>query len=442
MLEKQKTIAEKISLRGFGLYTKKKVTITFKPAPIHTGFIFVRTDIKEKPCIKAHYSFFVKESIDKGIILEKNGFKIYTIEHVLAALTGMDLDNVIIELDNLEIPIMDGSSKFFVEAIQKVGIIEQNEIRKYYSITEIISYENTKTGGEILVLPAKKFEIMIFIDFNSKYYAQNIIFKHLYQFQKIANSKIFCILNDKKKRKKIINSSFKKISKIKEDSMYSFFYKTFSDQYQTFNEIAKHFILDILGFLTLMETKLKGKFIFYNPDNYIIMQFLKELMNKIQTFRKNDIPEFDLKKKPLLDIKSIMRILPHKPPFLLVDKIIDLTENSIVGIKNVTMNESFFIGHFPREPIMPGVLQIEAIAQVGGILVLNKLSHPELYSTYFLKIDKVKFKHKIIPGDIIVFKVYLLESMKRGIVHMQGKGYVNNKLVVEAEVVAKIVKNL
>ncbi|WP_185861253.1 3-hydroxyacyl-ACP dehydratase FabZ [Blattabacterium cuenoti] len=164
-------------------------------------------------------------------------------------------------------------------------------------------------------------------------------------------------------------------------------------------------------------------------------------MNKIKKFKKNDIPKFDLKKKPILDIKNIMKILPHKPPFLLVDKIIDLTQNSIVGIKNVTINESFFIGHFPREPIMPGVLQIEAIAQVGGLLVLNKLSNPELYSTYFLKIDKVKFKYKIVPGDVVIFQVYLLKSMKRGIVHMQGKGYVGNKLVVEADVIAKIVKN-
>ncbi|AGW85821.1 Bifunctional enzyme lpxC/fabZ [Blattabacterium sp. (Nauphoeta cinerea)] len=432
MLEKQKTIAGKISLQGFGLYTKKKVTITFKPAPIHTGFIFIRTDIKEKPCIKAHYSFFIKESIDKGIILEKDGFKIYTIEHVLAALTGMNLDNIIIELDNVEIPIMDGSSKFFVEAIQKVGIIEQDEIRKYYSITKIISYENTKTGGEILALPSKQFEIMTVIDFNSKYYAKNAIFQHIYQFQKIANSKIFCILSEKK------------IEEVRENSLYSFFYNTFFCLDQTFNEITKHILLDIIGFLTLIETKLKGRFIFYNPNNYIIMQFVKELMNQIQTFRKNDIndiPEFNFKKKPILDIKSIMKILPHKPPFLLVDKIIDLTENSIVGVKNVTMNESFFIGHFPREPIMPGVLQIEAIAQVGGILVLNKFSHPELYSTYFLKIDKVKFKQKIVPGDIIIFKVNLLESMKRGIVYMRGKGYVNNQLVVVAEVVAKIVKN-
>ncbi|WP_185849208.1 bifunctional UDP-3-O-[3-hydroxymyristoyl] N-acetylglucosamine deacetylase/3-hydroxyacyl-ACP dehydratase [Blattabacterium cuenoti] len=441
MLEKQKTIAGEISLQGFGLYTKNKVTITFKPARVHTGFVFIRTDIKEKPCIEARYSFFIKKSIDKGIILEKNGFKIYTIEHVLAALTGMDLDNVIIELDNIEIPIMDGSSKFFVEAIQKVGIIEQSERRKYYSITKIISSRNRKTGGEIIALPDKKFEIITVIDFNSKY-TQNAVFKHLYQFKKIANSKIFCILCEKKKPKKVVDSFFKKkLKKMKENSISSFFYKTFSyKNQQEFNDIAEHLLLDIIGFLTLMGTKLKGKFIFYNPDNYIIIQFLKELMNKIQTFKKNDIPEFDLKKKPLLDIRSIMKILPHKPPFLLVDKIIDLTENSVVGIKNVTMNESFFIGHFPKEPIMPGVLQIEAIAQVGGILILNKLSHPELYSTYFLKIDKVKFKHKIVPGDIIIFQVYL-ESMKRGIVHMQGKGFVNNQLVVEAEVVAKIVKN-
>ncbi|WP_185857937.1 3-hydroxyacyl-ACP dehydratase FabZ [Blattabacterium cuenoti] len=433
MLEKQKTIAKKFSLQGFGLYTRKKVTITFKPAPTYTGFIFVRTDIKEKPSIKAHYSFLIKENIDKGIILEKNGLKIYTIEHVLAALTGMDLDNVIIELNNIEIPIMDGSSKFFVEAIQKVGIIEQNEIRKYHSITKIISYENKKTGGEIIVLPSKKFEIMIVIEYNSKYFSQNAILKDLYQFPKLANSKIFYCIHEKKKQKKFL--------KIKKNFMHSLFYNTFFDQDHKFNEIAKHILLDIIGFLTLMEIKLKGKFIFHNPDNHIIMQFLKELMNQIQILKKKNIPEFDLKKKPLLDIKSIMKILPHKPPFLLVDKIIDLTENSIVGVKNVTMNESFFTGHFPKEPIMPGVLQIEALAQVGGILVLNKLSHPELYSTYFLKMDKVKFKHKIIPGDIIIFQVYLLEFMKRGIVHMQGKGYVNNKLVVEGEVVAKIVKN-
>ncbi|WP_185853318.1 3-hydroxyacyl-ACP dehydratase FabZ [Blattabacterium cuenoti] len=438
MLEKQKTIAKKISLQGFGLYTEKKVTITFKPAPEHTGFIFIRTDIKEKPCIKAHFSFLLKERIDQGIILEKNGLKIYTIEHILAALTGMDLDNVIIELDNIEIPIMDGSSKFFVDAIEKVGVIEQDASRRYYSITEIISYENTKTGAEIIAFPAKKFEIMTMIDFDSKF-GQNAVLKNLNQFkQKIASSKNFCILREKRTKKSENNLfSINQLKKKKKKPISYFF--PFS--YQESNEIAKHILLDIIGFLTLTGAKLKVKLIFYKPDNYIIMQFLKELIKKVKIFKKNDIPQFDLAKKPILDIKKIMKILPHKPPFLMVDKIIDLTEDSVTGVKNVTINESFFIGHFPKEPIMPGVLQIEAIAQVGGILVLNKLNNPELYSTYFLKIDKVKFKHKIVPGDIIIFKVDLLESMKRGIVHMQGKGYVNNKLVVEAEVMAKVVKS-
>ncbi|WP_185859298.1 bifunctional UDP-3-O-[3-hydroxymyristoyl] N-acetylglucosamine deacetylase/3-hydroxyacyl-ACP dehydratase [Blattabacterium cuenoti] len=439
MLEKQKTIAEKISLQGFGLYTEKKVTITFKPAPEHTGFIFIRTDIKEKPCIKAHFSFLLKERIDQGLILEKNGFKIYTIEHVLAALTGMDLDNVIIELDNIEIPIMDGSSKLFVEAIEKVGVIEQDANRKYYSIKEIISYENKKTGAEIMAFPAKKFEIMTIIDFDSKF-GQNAVLKHLDQFkQKIANSKTFCILREKMTKKSIKGNNLFSINQLKMKEKPISYFSSFT--YQESNEIAKHLLLDIIGFLTLTGAKLKGKLIFYKPDNYIIMQFLKELIKKVKIFKNNDIPKFNLARDPILDIKKIMKILPHKPPFLMVDKIIDLTESSVTGVKNVTMNESFFIGHFPKEPIMPGVLQIEAIAQVGGILVLNKLNNPELYSTYFLKIDKVKFKHKIVPGDIIIFKVDLLEPMKRGIVHMKGKGYVNNKLVIEAEVMAKVVKN-
>ncbi|WP_113738074.1 3-hydroxyacyl-ACP dehydratase FabZ [Blattabacterium clevelandi] len=422
MLDKQKTIAKKISLQGIGLYTEKKVTITFKPAPENTGFIFVRTDIKGNPYMKANLSFLLINETENGLILENNGLKIRTSEHVLAALTGMDLDNVIIELDNIEFPIMDGSSKYFVEAIEKVGIIEQNVERKYYSIKEIISYEDSKTGGEIIALPSKKFEIVILMDFDSKFIdTQNAILKNLNQFKKkIASSKTFCFLHEKEN--KIVNK------------------KNLHFLNYTSNEIAKHYLLDIIGDLTLIGVKLKGKIIAYKPCHYINIQFAKRLIKKIQIFKKKDIPKFDLTKNPLFDIKSIMRILPHKPPFLLVDKIIELTENYVIGVKNVTMNEPFFMGHFPKEPIMPGVLQIEAIAQVGGILVLNKLKNPESYSTYFLKIDKVKFKQKVVPGDLLVFQVDLLEPIRRGIVHMKGKGYVNKKLVVEAEVLAKIMK--
>ncbi|WP_185864451.1 bifunctional UDP-3-O-[3-hydroxymyristoyl] N-acetylglucosamine deacetylase/3-hydroxyacyl-ACP dehydratase [Blattabacterium cuenoti] len=440
MLEKQKTIAEKISIQGFGTKTKKKITITFKPAPENTGFIFIRTDIGRKNCIKADFSFLLKEKIDKGIILEKNGLKIYAIEHVLSALTGMDLDNVIIELDNIEPPIIeDYSYKFFVDVIEKAGIIEQNAKRKYYSIKEIIDYENKKTGGEIIALPCNDFEIMIITD--SELFVQDVISKYLNRFgKKIKNKSNFCFYFKEKTVIKRIDYLSKKENKIKiiKNNMRSSFISIFSNEK---NDIAKCLLLDFIGFLSLIGLRLKGKFIFYNPDNYIFLQLLNNLKNQINKVNEiKYIPEFNIEKKPIFDIKNIMNILPHKPPFLLVDKIIDLKNDYIIGVKNVTMNESFFIGHFPNEPIMPGVLQIEAIAQVGGILILNKFKNPELYSTYFIKIDNVKFKHKIVPGDIIIFQVHLLNSLKRGIVHMKGKGFVNKKLVVEAEVIAKIVK--
>ncbi|WP_185862681.1 3-hydroxyacyl-ACP dehydratase FabZ [Blattabacterium cuenoti] len=422
MFDKQKTIAKKITLQGVGLYTEKNVTITFKPAPENSGFLFVRTDIEEKPSIKAHLSFLFNETTDRGIILEKNGLKICTIEHVLATLMGMDLDNVIIELDNMEFPIMDGSSKYFVEAIEKAGVIEQNAERGYYSIKEIISHVDSKTGGEIIALPSKKLEIVTMVDFDSKFInIQNAVLKYPDQFKQIASSRTFCFIYEKENLMKIQNGNI---------------FRTPS----YYNEIAKHNLLDIMGYLTLIGVKLKGKIIAYNTDHHINTLFARKLIQNKNIQIHKDIPKFDLTKKPILDIRNIMRILPHKPPFLLVDKIMELTDDYVIGVKNVTMNESFFIGHFPKEPIMPGVLQIEAIAQVGGVLVLNKVKNPEYYSTYFLKIDKVKFKKKVIPGDLLVFQVDLLEPIRRGIVHMQGKGYVNNQLVVEAEVMAKIVK--
>ncbi|WP_185878428.1 3-hydroxyacyl-ACP dehydratase FabZ [Blattabacterium cuenoti] len=418
MFDKQKTIAKKISLQGVGLYTERNVTITFKPAPENSGFLFVRTDIEEKPSIKAHFSLLFNEKTDRGIILEKNGLKICTSEQVLAALMGMDLDNVIIELDNMEFPIMDGSSKYFVEAIEKAGVIEQNAEREYYSIKEIIFHVDSKTGGEIIASPYKKLEIVTLVDFDSKFRnIQNAVLKYPDQFKKIASSRTFCFLYEKENLKKNGNI---------------FSASSFS------NEIAKHNLLEIMGYLTLIGVKLKGKIIAFNTNSHINTQFARKLIQNIQSNKY--IPKFDLTKKPILDIRNIMKILPHKPPFLLVDKIMELTENCVIGVKNVTMNESFFMGHFPKEPIMPGVLQIEAIAQVGGVLVLNQVKNPEYYSTYFLKIDKVKFKKKVIPGDLLVFQVDLLEPIRRGIVHMQGKGYVNNQLVVEAEVMAKIVK--
>ncbi len=430
-MKKQKTISKKISFKGVGLYTDKYVTMTFKPAPEHTGFIFIRKDITNHPCIQANLSCVINET-DKGIILNKNGYLVRTSEHVLAALTGMDLDNIIVELDNVEIPIMDGSSKYFVEAIEKVGIVEQNADREYYSIQNIVSYEDKKTGSVIFAFPSNKFEILTIVDFDLSWLSvQNSIFQHINQFKNhIASSKTFCLLYDDRQQRRCCCSET--------DNKKQIFSYYCSRNYN--QEIANHFLLDIIGCLTLIGKKLIGKIIAYKPYNSINVKFAKKMISEINK-EENNI-KFNLTQQPIFDIKKIMKILPHKPPFLLVDKILELKENYVVGIKNVTINEPFFIGHFPNEPIMPGVLQVEAIAQVGGVLVLSKLKNPEIYSTYFLQIEKVKFKKKVVPGDLLVFKVILKNPIKMGIVHMEGKGYVNSQLVVEAIVIAKLVKQI
>lgn len=405
MSEKQKTIAKKISLKGLGLQTKKNVTITFNPANEYTGFLFIRTDIKNTINIKAIIDF-INEKETKNISLEKNAIEIKNIDHVLAALIGMDLDNIIIELDSIEPPIMDGSSKFFVEAIEKVGIIEQSKNREYYYIDKIISYTDTKNEGAIIALPSSNYEIIVInkIDNHQNAYLKNI---HNFKYE-IANARDF-YKND-------LISSYK-------------------------NEMAKHELLDLLGYLSLIGIKLKTKIIANNACNSIKKEFIKKIFTYIKKNKKRKISKLNIYKKAIFDIKDIIRILPHRPPFLLLDKIIEISDSHIIGIKNVTMNEYFFIGHFPNEPIMPGVLQIEAMAQVGGVFVLNNIEDTKSYSTYFLKIDKARFKKKVVPGDILVLKMDLLAPIKRGIVKMHGYGFVNENLVVEAEVMAKIIKN-
>ncbi|WP_394798455.1 3-hydroxyacyl-ACP dehydratase FabZ [Blattabacterium cuenoti] len=425
-MKKQKTISKIISLKGVGLYTNEYVTMTLKPAPEHTGFIFIRKDIENHPCIQANLSYVINET-NKGIILKnQNGYLVRTSEHVLAALTGMDLDNIIVELDNVEIPIMDGSSKYFVEAIEQAGMIEQNADRECYYIKNVVSYQDNKTGSVIFAFPSNKFEIMTIVDFDLSWVSvQNSVFKHINQFKNnIASSKSVCFLYDRPIKCDDTETSNKK------QSFYNYN-----------QEIANHFLLDLIGYLTLIGKKLIGKIIAYKPYHSINVKFANKLISEIKQQDNHNI-KFNLTQKPICDIKNIMKILPHKPPFLLVDKILELKDNYVVGIKNVTINEPFFIGHFPNEPIMPGVLQVEAIAQVGGVLVLSKVKNPEIYSTYFLQIKQVKFKKKVIPGDILVIRVILKNPIKMGIVHMEGKGYVNCQLVVEAVVIAKLVKQI
>jgi len=394
---KQKTIKKEISLSGVGLHTGKEVKLTFKPAPENYGFVFIRTDLTGNPIIEANVNYVVDTK--RGTNLEKNGVKINTSEHVLAAVVGMGINNIIIELNSAEPPIMDGSSKYFTEALEKVGLIEQEALVKEYVIKEVISYKDSKTGSEIMVMPSDKFEITTMVDFGTKVLGtQNATLSDISDFKtEISAARTFSFLHE----------------------------------------------IEML----LDSNLIKGGDL-NNAIVYVDKELSEETMSKLRIafkkesvkVRRTKVPCFDLSKPPLMDIHQIMEILPHRFPFLLIDRILELTKTHVVGMKNVTMNEPFFQGHFPGSPVMPGVLQIEAMAQCGGVLVLSTVPDPHNYLTYFMKMDNVKFKRKVLPGDTLIFRAELISPIRRGICHMQAYAYANDKLVAEAELMAQIVK--
>lgn len=460
-MEKQKTLREEISLSGIGLHTGKEVVLTMKPAKENTGFVFVRTDLEGCPQVEADANYVT--TTDRGTTLEKSGVKIHTCEHVLAALVGMDLDNVILEMNNAEPPIMDGSSKFFVEAVEKVGVVEQEVSREYLTITEVMSYTDPKTGADITIIPSEEYEVTTMVDFGTKILGtQNATLKNMSDFKsEISAARTFSFLHelemlldhglikggdisnaivyvDKELTEETIEKLKKAFGKEEISIRPNGILDNLTLNYP--NEAARHKLLDVIGDLALVGVRIKGKVIANKPGHFVNTQFAKKLNKYYKTQKKKNVPKFDLTKEPVFDINGIMRLLPHRPPFLLIDKILELSDNHIVGLKNITMNEPFFVGHFPKEPVMPGVLQVEAMAQIGGILVLANVPDPENYSTYFVKIDNVKFKKKVIPGDTLIFKLELLAPIRRGIVHMQGYGYVGDSIVVEAELMAQVAK--
>jgi UDP-3-O-[3-hydroxymyristoyl] N-acetylglucosamine deacetylase/3-hydroxyacyl-[acyl-carrier-protein] dehydratase len=457
MLERQKTLANPFKIEGKGLHTGVLVTMNFLPAPENHGFKFKRVDLAHQPIIDADVDLVIDTS--RGTLLEKDGARIGTIEHALAALVGMDLDNVLIEVNNEEAPIIDGSSKYFVEAIEKAGVVEQDAEREYFVINEKIEMFDQKSGSHIVALPDDDYRLNVMISFPSAVLNnQYAVLDSIRDFRKeIAECRTFVfvreiefLLNHNLIKGGDLNNAIviidREISQVELDRLADLTNHprvTVKPQgilnnleLHFDNECARHKLLDVIGDLALCGKRIKGRIIASKPGHGPNTLFARELKKQWQK-EMEGAPKFDPNAKPVLDVTQIKELLPHRYPFLLVDKVIEVTHDEIIGIKNVTINEPFFTGHFPEEPVMPGVLLIEAMAQCGGLLVLSQKTGK--YSTYFIRIDNVKFRQKVVPGDTLIFKLKLTSPIRRGIANMKGLAYIGGKIVAEGEFMAQIV---
>ncbi|WP_242927551.1 bifunctional UDP-3-O-[3-hydroxymyristoyl] N-acetylglucosamine deacetylase/3-hydroxyacyl-ACP dehydratase [Pontibacter vulgaris] len=458
---KQHTIQGPVTVSGIGLHTGVVSNMTFKPAPANHGYKFQRIDLPGQPIVNADVDNVV--DLSRGTTIEQNGARVNTVEHTLAALVGLQIDNVLIELDGPEPPIMDGSSIEFAKALLEVGLQEQNALRNYFEITEGLSYKDEQRGVEIAALPLDDYRLTVMVDYNSPVLgSQHASITDFNQFvDEIAPCRTFCFLHELEalfKQNLIkggnLSNAIVIVDRVVEDDELSYLSELLNKpkvevkeegilnntELRFKNEPARHKLLDLLGDLALIGRPIKGQILAARPGHAANIAFAKRVKKLIQEASIKNVPTYDPKKPPVMDINQISATLPHRYPFLLIDKIIHLDETTVTGVKNVTMNEPFFQGHFPGNPVLPGVIQIEAMAQTGGILVLNTVENPEDYWTYFLGVDRCRFKRKVIPGDTIIFKCELLAPIKRGIAKMSGQAFVNGQLVMEAEMSASIVK--
>ena len=458
---KQKTLNNKIHFSGVGIHTGVFSNITLIPAKENTGIIFRRNDLENSPEIKADVRNVI--STDRSTNLGMDGVEINTVEHILAAINGTEIDNIIIEIDNIEVPIMDGSSREFIEKISEIGTKEQSSEKRFFEISKRIEYTDEQSGTEYIALPKSDFSVEVEIDYNSKTLGiQQAKLNTISDFKnEISSSRTFCFLHELEQllennliKGGDINNAIviveNEIDKDKLSNLASVFGKEDIKvqkggilnnlELRHENEAARHKLLDVVGDLTLLGRSIKGKIIAKKPGHKHNIQFTKKLQQMMNEKINKTQPEVDFSTKPLYDREKIKEILPHRDPFLFIDEIREIGNDSIVGVKHVKEEEEYFKGHFPGAPVMPGVLQLETMAQIGGVLILNTVPDPENYLTFFMKIDNAKFKRKVVPGDTIVFRLSLISPIRRGLCHMHGKGFVNGKIVVEGDLLAQIAK--